>query len=93
MAPDPRDSFAGMGASNRQDSFLGLAASSRLLQADRFEPGAKIWVEGEEDGQAWALAEVLRQENTILHVVGVQDKVERPIDLVSGGVAGGLADD
>lgn len=51
-----------------------------LLRADTIPAGSEIWAE--DDEQVWMLAEVLRQENTLLTVRQKSTGDELEIDLV-----------
>lgn len=56
-----------------------------LIRADTIPPGSEIWTEDETDDgeEVWMLAQVVRQENTLLTVRKKQTGEELEIDLVS----------
>lgn len=61
------------------------SVSMNLIRADTMPPGSEIWTEDEtEDGEeVWMLAQVVRQENTLLTVRKKKTGEELEIDLVS----------
>lgn len=54
--------------------------SATLMRVEAIARGSKIWVE--DDEQVWLLAEVVRQDNTILTVREKRTGLEKEIDLV-----------
>lgn len=60
------------------------SVSMSLLRADTIAAGSEIWAEDEGDGgeDVWMLAEVVRQENTLLTVRKKETGEELEIDLV-----------
>lgn len=60
------------------------SVSMSLLRADTIAAGSEIWAEDEADGgqEVWMLAEVVRQENTLLTVRKKETGEELEIDLV-----------
>lgn len=61
------------------------SVSMKLLRAQTIEAGSEIWAEDESDGgeEVWMLAQVLRQDNTLLTVRKKKTGEELEIDLVS----------
>lgn len=61
------------------------SVSMKLLRAQPIETGSEIWAEDESDGgeEVWMLAQVLRQDNTLLTVRKKNTGEELEIDLVS----------
>lgn len=61
------------------------SVSMKLLRAPSIEAGSEIWAEDESDGgeEVWMLAQVLRQDNTLLTVRKNRTGEELEIDLVS----------
>lgn len=61
------------------------SVSMKLLRALPIETGSEIWAEDEADGgeEVWMLAQVLRQDNTLLTVRNKKTGEELEIDLVS----------
>lgn len=67
------------------------SVSMKLLRAQTIEAGSEIWAEDESDGgeEVWMLAQVLRQDNTLLTVRKKETGEELEIDLVRAkGVRG-----
>ena len=62
-----------------------------LLRADTMPSCTEIWAEDEADGgdEVWMLAEVLRQDNTMLTVRKKKTGEELAIDLVRSSVTCG----
>lgn len=56
------------------------SVSMNLMRADTIPKGSAIWAESDED--VWVLAEVVRQENTLLTVRQKTTGEEMEIDLV-----------
>lgn len=54
--------------------------SMNLIQADTIPAGSEVWAE--DDEQVWMLAEVVRQENTLITVRHKSSGEEVEIDLV-----------
>lgn len=61
------------------------SVSMNLIRADTIPVGSEIWAEDEADGgeEVWMLAQVVRQENTLLTVRKKKTGEELEIDLVS----------
>lgn len=56
------------------------SVSMQLMRADTVPRGSHVWVE--DDKLVWVLAEVVRQENTILTVREMSSGRQRDVDLV-----------